>query len=393
MKKTLIISSVVIVTLLLLIFVYILFFGTPKSVQDVFTNFNIGGGAGPVITDTPGTVTDTLTETEGFLSFGDGPFFKLTTRPVAGMGFVGTTTLRYAELGTGHIYEIDLEEQSESLVSSRTFQKVRSATFSTEGSSVIFEIEKENVMESLVGSLVKSDTGENTLNAIFLPEGSHDAGFTEEGTVLYLQTVSTGTEIHEYDQAEAVDTLVLSLPHQRLRAAWPSHVYTTPTAQLSGYVYDISAGSIDYVREGGMGLTAYPFDSGVIVTTPEDTVDLASYAIQEGVSYVLPQTVVPEKCTDTHQATTTILCAIDTDTLHEITYPDDWYKGKESFSDTFWTLPISGQGGLDLFPASDYVRDFDVLKIVGDATGNFYLFIDKNDNSLWLFGLPLRVTF
>ena len=384
MKKTLIISGIVLVTLLLLFFVYILFFGTPKSVDDIFTSFTSGGDA-PIIDETPLSPIDNLPDEPNLLSFGDGPFHKLSSRPVAGMGFVGTTTLRYAELGTGYVYEIDIVNRTENLVSGTTFQRVRSAQFSPDAQSVIFELEGNREMQTLVGSFVKNNDGETILDPVLLPEGAHDADFTDNSTVSYLLTVREGTEVHQYQKTEEVDTLILTLPQQKLHAAWPIYVYTTPAAQLSGYIYDISNGSVQYVLPGSLGLTAHAYDEGVVITGTDNDGNMSSLAAQDGFGYDLPFTVFPEKCVSTQQATSTLVCAVDENTIEDITFPDDWYKGIESFQDMFYAITVEEGGGVSLFSPADYTRDFDVLSIKTNVSGNIYLFIDKYDNGLWMF--------
>jgi len=383
MKKILIIASVIVLIIFLSVFVYIIFFGTPKSVDDVFTTFGLGGPQEQVIVPvTP--IEGGVVETPSVAAFDfSKPLNKITDRPIAGMGFIGTTTIRYAEKGTGHLYQMDLLEGEEELISNTTYRRVLSAIFSDDGTSVIFEIEGSNNLEIFVGSITKDNMGETTLVGVLLPEGAHDAYFSNgEMGVTYLLPKSAGSEVRTYSIPEKTDRGNYTLPQKDLRGAWPSYVYVTPTANLSGYIYDVRNQKPEYVTEGGFGLTAFPYTNGVVVTSFRNE-ELQSIAYEDDNVYTIPIEVLPEKCADTHQATSTLVCAAPEDRSSWGAYPDDWYKGITSSEDVFWKVSVWNNSALQVLDPQEYVRSIDVAKIISNNTGDIFLFIDKNDNSLW----------
>ncbi|MBX2866501.1 hypothetical protein KTR10_00875 [Candidatus Kaiserbacteria bacterium] len=383
MKKILLYSGITIIIILIIVFLYILFFGTPKDASEVFTNFGIGGG----VADTPVSIPDSvIDETPSALLTKGGPLFRLSNRSVAGMTFVGTTTVRYTEKGTGHVYEIDLLERTEEQVSFTTFERVMSAEFSSEGTVVLYEIEDGNQNETLVGFLTKDDAGGGSIDGSLLPIGAHSAGFVgNEGSIQYILPTPAGSSIYTYNPTTVEETFVAQVPHQALRSAWPSHVYTKPTAELPGYVYNIDLGTPTYVTEGGFGLTTDTYDKGIIVTTFTDGF-VESIKIEGDTVRNFAFPTFPEKCADTHQATTTIVCAGSQEFPDGMTYPDDWYKGIISFEDTFWIIR-ENSGARPLYNPAEESKFFDVSRLTANTDGSFLLFTDKNDDSLWLLDL------
>jgi len=96
-----------------------------------------------------------------------------------------------------------------------------------------------------------------------------------------------------------------------------------------------------------------------------------------------------EKCTNNPTATSSLYCAAPR-IIPFATYPDDWYKGVVSFVDSLWFVDFTGQAGTllaDLLRLSG--REIDVSSIYVDESGRFLSFINKNDDTLWLYDLSL----
>ena len=71
-----------------------------------------------------------------------------------------------------------------------------------------------------------------------------------------------------------------------------------------------------------------------------------------------------------------------------ITYPDDWYQGAVTFTDSLWELNLEAQEGVLV---SDFTqtsgRTIDATNLASD--GAIVLFINRLDGTLWSFDSTL----
>ena len=108
MKNPLLITiGLVLIVLVLGVWLYLLFFGTPDTADEVFSDLGFDIASQPVNVVAPEipAASDTFVDTAGE------KLRQITTRPVAGfVSFFSSSTdlVRYAERGTGHIYELNI---------------------------------------------------------------------------------------------------------------------------------------------------------------------------------------------------------------------------------------------------------------------------------------------
>lgn len=385
MKKTLfIVAGIAILLLAIGTWIYLFMYGTPESTEEIFANFGIGGSD----TLAPNNELPPLGTTAFNNVIEERTFQQLTTRPVAGMAFLGTTTVRYVEQGTGYIFDIDLETGRETSVVSNTFTKVREAFFSEDGATVLFTRDEDRTERFTVGTIT-GNPGSASLFTFNLAAGATNAGFI--GTKLrYLYETPSGNEVHEYNLVTKTDTVLYTIPLRDVRMIWKdkTYVYTKPTAYLLGYAYEVRGGALSFITEGDFGLMATYYPQG-LVTTISNGADLFSTANSTtGDSKLLPTEVFPEKCVSATFAPTEIVCAIPDTLSATYTYPDDWYKGVVSFADTFWLLDLEEGSALQIAnPLAETGREVDVLRMDVNTDGTNFTFINKTDNTLWLFDI------
>jgi len=384
MKKITLIATVSgIVLLVLLTWGYLFLYGTPKAAEDIFATFGIVGGN----RDTDFT-DSTLIDTNGIETGGSEQTLRqLTTKPVVGMVFTDDDTALYVERGTGHIYSISISSGVETQITNTTHTKIISAKFSTSGNRVIYATEDVGGVRTSIGTITKNDTGEEVLQSLNLPFGAYNAEFASSGTeVYYLRPTTNGAEAHAYSATDQSDKLLFTVPFKEAYAAWgtPTYIYTKPSGSLLGYVYEVSGGTLRYVRSGGFGLTAFGYDAGVITTEVIDG-SVRSYAYSDETRQ-LPLEIFPEKCVNIRNATSTLLCASPLALSLGGVYPDGWYKGITSFEDSLWQVDIQRQEATFLTdPLISTGRAMDVADIVSNEDDTQFLLINKNDNTLWLF--------
>ena len=271
MKKTILITlGIALIGIVAGVWVYLIMFGPPSTVNDVLTKFSFGGNSSPTIVATGTSTVDTssLTNT-GVLQ----PLRQLTTRPVAGAAFIDGG-IRYVEKGTGYIYDIDLSSGQESLAGGTTIPQAVGAVFSPSGNRLAITAEKKDSHEITVGTITRNDAGEGVLDGIRLPENTHDVAFDNSGEKLwYLKETNAGTEGHEFDIPKQSDRTLFSIPLKDVRALWgkDTYIYTTPSVAQTGYIYKVDNGSLQYLREGGLGLMGIEYRGGLIPLVASST--------------------------------------------------------------------------------------------------------------------------
>ena len=96
-------------------------------------------------------------------------------------------------------------------------------------------------------------------------------------------------------------------------------------------------------------------------------------------------TLARDKCI-WDRSDTLLLCAVPSD-LPPALYPDAWYQGTVSFTDSLWQLDLES-GNATLIDLLDIPLGLDVEKPFQDSKGDFFFFTNKKDGTLW----ALRLT-
>ncbi len=384
MKKIIFITVGILSLIIILgVWGYLFTYGTPKSATEVFTQFGFGGGSGEPMLTRDDTTIDVG---EQILGGGREALRQLTTRPVAGAVQGTTNEITYVEQGTGHIYSINLIDGKETLKSGTTIPQASEALFSKDASYAAITTYSNFGNQTFVYPLT---VGQGSSTSGFeLPFGSENIAFGKAtGTLMYTEKIPSGSIGYSYNIKKGVSTEVFRIALRDVRVLWgePIYVYSLPTATQSGHLYKLSGNNLLYTTTGGNGLVGFRYDDGVVVTRMIDGVramTARTHMGEEG-TQVLP--FIPEKCTVIPSQENIVYCAVPTNMSNSV-FPDDWYKGVVSYSDILWSMNIENGEATGL---SDFLtesgREIDVVQIGTDATGEKIWFVNKNDNSLWLF--------
>jgi hypothetical protein len=383
MKKNIFIIISILTTIIILgIWAYLFTFGAPKSGSEIFANFGLGGKS-----NQEPTIIDTTTVDVGDYSETGAPqaLKQLTTHPVAGATFTTDgNTVRYVEQGTGHLYAIDLTSGSETLLSGTTLPGTREASFSHNAELVAISIFEDGELRTLVGEIGEGAT--QSFTGVSLPKGAGDIFFdSATNTLMYTIEETTGIAGYSYNTKKETGTKLFSLPLHDARTIWGEdtlYVYTTPTASQTGYMYKVSKNELSYVADGGYGLMGLLFNDSPIITSSDKT-NVFSTTITSGKGTPLPIITIPEKCAGSDEF---LYCAVPRNLGNAQRFPDDWYKGAVSYSDTLWEIDVEGGKATVLSNFElESGRQIDVSKIGISEDDTRLYFINKNDNTLWMF--------
>jgi hypothetical protein len=390
MKNTyLIIGGGIAVVVLLAIWVYLLIYGTPKPVENFFTDFSFGGEADPqplepFIPETPAGQVDTLSSA---------PLRQLTTKPVIGFKEItgvseSERTMLYAEAGTGHAFSINLATGMEIRLSNITIPNAQTAQFSNDGTKVVIRSGSgtQNTLELLTLA------GENSATQETLLPKMVDFTFNNQNKILYSEYSSNGLLGREYDTTTGTSRTLFWVPFQSATVAWsldtttPHFVYPKPSAPLTGFLYRISNGVVVREQASGGGLTALANEFYYIhtITTNRGPVSYATNRTT-GETNSLPIIVQPDKCVFSTDNTDKIYCGYEEANLN-YEFPDNWYKGLVSFADTLYEIDVKkGLAAKLIDTEKETGRELDTIGMDISAQTKVLYFINKNDNTLWMY--------
>lgn len=365
---------------------------------------------------TPPSGTGTI-QIEGITTTSPIPLFQLSTHLVAGFSVLPVPPpapkksvfdiktnsvifvedqnplpiIRFAESGTGYIYDIDAKGQNEKKISDTTIARTSRAFFADNGSSVALQyIKTDNqTVATFLGRLVPPASGDTvgSLKGSFLPENLFDISPSPDGkSLLYLLPSGEGLAGITMKTDGTSKKQIFSSSFTEWLLDWKkgATVVTTKAASgEAGYAYKItSAGDLQKIIGGIKGLTTNisPDGNYLLYSVGEgNKLDLHVMNLKDLSSNDLGLPTLPEKCVWSKNSLT-IYCGA-TNGINNDAYPDSWYQGTSHFNDIFWkadaktgsTIQISGNNG-------NYL---DVTKPALDSKELYLFFVNKNDGTLW----------
>jgi hypothetical protein len=392
-KQILIITGATIILILTSVWVYLLVFGTPKNVSEVFTDFGLNTNN----TENTEQVVSTSTEETPILTT-QKKLRQLTTKPIAGFKEINSSSTNnlpfiwYVEMGTGHIYSINLSSGEEKRVSATTVAGANEAVISTNGDYVAMGSRNNNKNLTLTVGKVSTSTSELILKEFSTEVVDFKISLSGKD-LLYTTKDNSGLIGHSYNLKSGTERAIFNIPFHEATIQWGNeavdthYIYPKASYLLEGYLYKVTNGKMSRLPVSGFGLTALANDDIVAyTTTKEDRLNNFIFNQKTKNTISAPINFLPEKCI-IGKVGFKLICAWEGKDL-PTEFPDEWYKGGIGFKDSLWTIygdDSSMQLLIDTYKESGRVVDITDLDI-GYNDKALY-FINKNDNTLWMYEL------
>ncbi|MCA9360920.1 hypothetical protein KC845_00005 [Candidatus Kaiserbacteria bacterium] len=379
-KKILFLLGGLVLIALVAIWVYLLFYGTPESPEEVFTNLGFGNQTDTVI------LPDTPIIEENLVDVASSPLTQLTLRPVAGF-WVGENLLLYTERGTGYIYEINLNTGEELAVTKTTYPRVVEAVFAPNGLSAVYT-NQDNYQS--VSYLVKFDV-DGTNESINLPPSVSDIAYKDDETILYTSPDDFGTIGYEYNFNTLERKELFKFPMFQMHMIWGGgidniYAYSAPSPLLEGSAFKITDNRLVPIGKAGNGLVAIANDN----LQTFSYINNKRYQNESIFGNKLPTILIPEKCDFVGPNAGSLVCGIPSGNLNS-NFLDNWYKGIISTNDTIWGIDLVENSILKFIDLQAVAgRPLDVTDTKVKPNGVF--FINKNDHTLWQYNPLLEET-
>lgn len=295
---------------------------------------------------------------------------------------------------SGHIIDIFTDTEKESTVSSRTIPQIHEAIFGPLGSSVVFRYLSTDLetAETFASSFVPGASAENALKGSFLPEDLMSISVDEQtGKIFYIQNFDGSASGSTSDPDGGNKKSIFSHPFSE----WSTDFITTtkilfttkPSGLVAGYSYILNTQNnvFEKLIGGIKGLTVLPNKTGDKFLIGEASNSSMKISIYDSKTSKLTGTSIntlPEKCIWSSSGTF-IYCGVPVNP-NSGTYPDVWYQGQISFTDSIDKYNIlDGTKETIGFPS----EQIDFINPTLSKDESYLYFINKRDGSIWVVDL------
>ncbi len=322
---------------------------------------------------------------------------QISTVPTAGARIftVGSSTIvRYIERATGHIY--DFEKDSVKL-SNLTIPKITEALWNTDGSKLLIRYLREDgkTIRTFYAKIATTTRPERALEGIFLPDAIDTVSIFGD-SMFYMTQSESGAQGIRSALDGSNKNLVFSSDFGNWIALWTGTTTITLQSKSSGLslgvAYTLNPQTGTYTKTVGdvSGLTALTNSDGSLVFASkgsQNNLSSAIYTAKTGELKPLGVNTLADKCVWSTRSKNTIYCAVPR-ILPSALYPDDWYKGKITFTDSLWKIDVVTGETLELLvPEFEGAGPFDMIKIQLDQKENSLIFTNKSDMTVWRYNL------
>lgn len=323
--------------------------------------------------------------------------WRVSTSPVAGAGFlIGSTTLRYVERSTGHIYDV---EPGFGLVMRRTntlVPKVYEASVAGDGSIAMRTLEETGAPMTLIGVL-GTTTAEGFVRFESTNLGAGVLALAPSPTrpeMLLLAARAGGAELVRSSSKDEAPVRLLSLFLTSLEPLWLSDgrifLSERPASGIAGSAYEVLSGALVPLIRNVPGLSILPrASSGALLYSSDDGVRLRLFvraAAGASTSELSLQTTA-KKCVwkpsvGTTTAQLSAYCA-SPQSATAARFTDAWVRGSAHTADSWFTIDLGAAKAEKFFTPESTVA-IDVENPMMDARGEYIAFMNARDKSLWV---------
>lgn len=374
-KPWLLIIAGIVLIIIIGLWLY-LFFGGDDAREDLYNAFGLNG------TDLPFDL-ETLLDDNGATST---PAYlrQLSLRQVAGYVPLEASSstpraVRFVEKGTGHIYTVPVDGDTEERLSNITIPSTRQATFSSDGNYAAIYTDNASTF-----TVVTLPHGSTTLTSNTIAGVPISFAFTADNTLLFAIKSGQTVAGYSYNTKTSAKKLLFTIPFREAVVLWgdnetgPHYTYPKTAEELEGYLYKIEANTLKRLPVSGFGLSVKNQGDRLFYTRAENGYR-KSYLLEDVVETPLSASFIPEKCSLHGQI---LLCAIHGGT--ESFSLTSWYRGEVESNDTLWYFipEINYATQVENISATAQ-RVLDVTSPV--VTDQAFYFINNIDSGLWVY--------
>lgn len=377
--------------------------------SDFTTFFSIGTDRDPLEeedSDTPSIADTDLTSTP--LS----PLIQIIGRPIAGYTVFTRTkvietpnpdptlkpikqtvveyVLRYVSRSNGYVYEM-VNDNAPIQISNIYIPNIYEAYFADGNTTAILRFLRNDDQTIATYSVpippLNSDNTRTQKEGVYLSDNIRTLTLSpDRKNIAQLIHTVDGSSIGVSGTSGNGRREVLRSPLREWLVFWEGkniYLQTKASGLEPGYLYRIDQTNKRLIKLLGIipGLTTSisPKEKYVLISERADTSVITKlFDISTGTTRSIPAAILPEKCV--WLANENAICA-GNEAIPPALYPDDWYRGTVSFTDTFYLLDTSIGVLSEIEGGSSTLLD--AVQLTVNESERALYFIDKKTGYLW----------
>ncbi|HEY4490221.1 MAG TPA: hypothetical protein VJC12_03135 [Candidatus Paceibacterota bacterium] len=410
-KKNIYISLGIVAILIIVFASFFIFSGksTPSQNQiDTNAPFGTGGGDTSFPTEVSGEGFENTSPVNPPTGLS---MWKISEIPVTGAGIFGTgtsTTIKFVEKATGHVYKYDPVSGVKERISNTTIPKTSKIVWGKGGDSLLFQYEENGSIKTYYAQIATSSAtstpsgDQGLVNGFFFEDNINNLVTSPSGNKIFY-TLSGGS-IFNFIISEFNGSKPLKIYSSRLKGwqnSFPNEnsvsITSSPSYAAEGYSYliNLKSGLVEKTIGGKIGLTTlYSSSTKGVLYSKSVNNSFTSFLLNRENKIDLETNIstLPEKCVWGEKNSSFIYCGVPKN-IPAGTYPDDWYKGKISFSDNVWIYDTNTSATESVIdPLKSVGEDIDMVEPKLSKDETLLIIRNKKDSSLWALKLdPKRI--
>lgn len=299
--------------------------------------------------------------------------------------------IRYVSRVNGYVYEIK-DEGIPTQITNIYIPNVYEASFADGGKTAIVRFLRDDLRTIATYSVpipeANPDGTRTQRTGVYFPENVSSLAVSTDGkSVARVLFENSTSSISTTDTKNEARKELIKNPFEQWLVSWGGasvYLQTKATAFADGFLYRIDAQNKRLVRILGdmRGLTTSVSPKGTYILYSESRQGSGFisrvYETKTGITKGLSVIVLPEKCT--WLLNEDLICA-GSDSVAPGNYPDEWYDGTRSFTDTFYHIHTA-TNRIDTL-SEDESKRYDAISLVANEAQTLLYFIDKKTGFLW----------
>ncbi|PCI28838.1 hypothetical protein COB52_03135 [Candidatus Kaiserbacteria bacterium] len=305
---------------------------------------------------------------------------QLYNLPIAGYYKREENSILFVDRATGHVFEQDLETNVSKRINQATVPKVYNSIFVNDGEAVVRQSIHEDGDVLTIFSLSKDGSSNTSIPFLTSIEAGQGSDFA------FIEKTSTVSSLGIFDVDKETRTILFESELKNWSLQWRGNsilMTQNPSFFLltSAMLVNSSTGSREVVisQKKGLITNLSPDAKQILFSVIENNRPVLYIRnIESGEETSLNVSGFADKCAWIESS---VICALP-NSLPEGSYPDIWYTGEVSFSDSFWKIDTK-----DLIlskiisPESELGISMDAINLL--VNDNVLFFKNKTDQTLW----------
>ncbi len=325
---------------------------------------------------------------------------KIVDAPTAGGAFIqngGRPTISFVDRITGNTFSFNTLFQTLSRVTNTTLPDISHSYWANNGAAVILQsVRANNTINTYSAKFVSTNISSTTrvseigLQGSFLPSGIGALAVSPSTSkIFYLVPQSGGVNGFVANPDGTKAAKIFSAPLTEWLVSWPQEstivLTTKPSSNVPGHSYALNAktGSITEILGNIAGLTvlANPAVTKIAYSDANNALNILSP--KDNATTAIALSTLAEKCVWSKKAPTVLYCAVP-NSIPAASYPDAWYQGLVSFTDSIYKIDTAaGTTQVISRPFQDFNQSIDATNLSLSANEDYLLFTNKKDYTLW----------